>query len=158
MPWFKKNKHLRELGLHIEYNDGSIIYVLDSVLIGENLRNAWLGGFNYPIKMGDFTLNSMFLYKYTRGSAAPDFQITLVWYHLFFNNRITLTGFIDLWSQDDFYGNPDNKLLVLYSEPQIWFNITSHLSVGSEFKISKKFVPGSKRVEIFPTLGLMWMF
>ncbi len=100
----------------------------------------------------------MLLYKYIRGSAAPDFQITFVWYHLLFNDRITLTGYLDLWSQDDFYGNAENKLLALYSEPQIWFNITSNFCVGSEFKISKNFIPGSDRIEVFPTLGVKWQF
>jgi hypothetical protein len=49
-------------------------------------------------------------------------------------------------------------LLALYSEPQIWFTITSNFYVGSEFKISKNFVPGSDRIEVFPTLGVKWQF
>ena len=158
MPWFRNNNSLRELGFHIEYNDGSVIYEVDSVVYGENLRNSWLGGLEYPIKLGKFTLNTMLLYKYIRGSFAPDFQITFVWYHFLFNDRITLSGYLDLWSQDDFYGNPDHKVLVLYSEPQIWYNITPQLALGSEFKISKNFIIGSERVEVFPTLGVKWQF
>ncbi|MBN2523584.1 MAG: DUF5020 family protein [Bacteroidales bacterium] len=158
MPWFKKNTALKELGFHIEYNDGSVIYAIGDTVYGENLRNSWLTGFEYPFKLGNFTLNTMMLYKYIRGSAAPDFQITFVWYHLLFNDRIALTGYLDLWSQDDFYGNNENKLLALYSEPQIWFTITPNFCVGSEFKISKNFVPGSDRIEVFPTLGVKWQF
>jgi hypothetical protein len=128
------------------------------VIYGENLRNSWLTGFEYPLKFGKFILNTQVLYKYIRESNAPDFQITFVWYHLLFNERITLAGYLDLWSQDDFYGNPNNKVLVLYSEPQIWYNITPHFSVGSEFKVSKNFVFGSKRLEVFPTVGVKWEF
>ncbi len=158
LPWLKKNNSLRELGFHMEYNDGSVIYEIDSAVYGENLRNSWLTGFEYPFKLGNFTLNAMLLYKYIRGSVFSDFQLTFVWYHPVFNNKITLAGYLDLWSQDDFYGDPDNKLLILYCEPQLWYNITSHLSVGSECKVSKNFVLGSKRVEVFPTIACKWEF
>ena len=158
MPWFKNNRSLKELGFHIEYNDGSVIYEIDSMVYGENLRNSWLAGFEYPFKLGKFVLNTQFLYKYIRGSAAPDFQLTFVWYQMILRDKITLAGYLDIWSQDDFVGNPEEKILVLYGEPQIWYNITSHLSVGSEFKLSKNFVPGSSRFEVFPTLGVKWEF
>ncbi len=158
MPWFRNNKTFRELGFHIEYNDGSVIYEIDSVVYGENLRNSWLAGVEYPFRLGDFTLNTMLLYKYIRGSSGADFQLTFVWYHSLFNNKITLSGYADIWTQNDFYKNPDEKIFVLYGEPQVWFNINSHLSVGSEFRISKNFVFGSERIEVFPTLGMKWQF
>ena len=156
IPWFKKSKIFKPLALHIEYDDGNAIYPSDSITRGTNLRSAWLGGFNYPIRMGNFTLNSIYLYKYIRGSVAPDFQITFAWNRDLFNKKVTLSGFLDVWSQDDFYGDPSNKKLVLYSEPQIWFNFYKKFSVGSEFKVSKNFLPGSNLVEVFPTLGVKW--
>lgn len=160
MPWFKNNKSLRELGLHIEYNDGSLIYQIpgDSVTYGENINSAWLGGLGYPVKLGNFTLNTMLLYKHIRESSAPDFQLTFAWFHMLFNKRLTVAGFIDVWSQDDLYGNPKEKVAVLFAQPQFWFNFTSHFSVGSEIQISKNFIPGSERYEIFPTLAVKWSF
>jgi len=158
MPWFRNNKALKELGFHIEYNDGSVIYEFEDNVYGENLRSSWLTGFEYPFKLGKFVLNTQILYKYIRGSDAPDFQITFVWYQLLFRDKITLAGYVDLWSQDDFFGNPEKKVLVLYSEPQIWYNVIPHLSVGSEFKISKNFIPNTNRLEVFPTIGIKWEF
>ncbi len=159
MPWFRSNKALKNLGVHIEYNDGSFIFPAnDSMTYGANVGSAWLGGFGYPVKLGSFTLNTMILYKYLRNSSAPDFQLTFAWFHMFWKQRITFSGFADFWSQDDFYGNPEEKLLVLYAEPQIWFNATRHLSIGSEIKLSKNFYPGSTRLEVFPTLGVKWNF
>lgn len=159
MPWFRDNQVLKNLGLHIEYNDGSFIFPAgDSMTFGANVRSSWLGGLGYPIKMGSFILNTMVLYKYQRGSSAPDFQITFAWFHMLWKQRITLSGFIDCWSQDDFFGNPDEKTIVLYGEPQVMYNVTRHLSIGSEFKISKNFFRGSNRLEVFPTLGIKWNF
>jgi len=145
--------------LHIEYNDGLVIYPMnDSTMLGENLRNSWLGGLEYGFVSGNGNLciNPMILYKYIYGSSKPDFQFTTTWAWNIFDNRFSLLGYVDVWSQDDFYGNPNKKKLVLYSEPQIWLNL-GHLSVGSEIKISKNFF-SSKRFEAFPTLGLKYQF
>ena len=159
MPWFRNNAALKNIGVHLEYNDGSFIFpVDDSMTFGANVRSSWNGGLGYPIKMGNFTLNTMVLYKYMRGSSTPDFQITFAWFYLIWQQRITLSGFIDCWSQDDFTNNPEKKKFVIYGEPQVWYNLTRNLSFGSEFKISKNFFYGSNRLEVFPTLGVKWNF
>jgi hypothetical protein len=158
-PWFRNLSVLRNLGVHIEYNDGSIIYsTADSVVLGENIRSSWLSGVEYSFVTGNLSVNTMFLYKYIRGSAVPDFQWTLVWFWPLFDQRLTLTGYVDVWTQQDFMNNPGTKIWVLYSEPQVWFNVTKHFSAGGEFKISKNFIPGSKRYEVFPTIGIRWEF
>lgn len=159
LPWFRHNKALKNLGLHIEYNDGSIIFpVNDSTTLGTNVGSSWLGGLGYPLRIGGFTLNTMLLYKYKRESDAPDFQITFAWFHMFWKQRITVSGFFDVWSQIDFTSNTGEKKLVLYAEPQVWYNVTRKLSIGSEFKLSKNFFPGSTRLEVFPTIGAKWSF
>jgi hypothetical protein len=156
IPWLKKSPVFKQLSIHIEYDDGNAIYVQDSITRGTNLRSAWLAGFSYPFKIGNFTLNTIYLYKYIRGSSAPDFQLTFTWEQNLFHNYVSLSGFLDVWSQDDFYGNPSDKKLILYSEPQIWFNFYRQFSMGSEFKVSRNFIPGSNRFEVFPTLGIKW--
>jgi hypothetical protein len=159
LPWFHNNKFADNLGIHLEYNDGNVIYpVNDSTVLGENLRNSWLGGLEYSFLAGDLSINAMALYKYIRGSEAPDFQWTIVWFYPLFGNKFSLSGYADLWTQADFINNPEKKIFIFYSEPQIWYNINRHLSIGSEFKISKNFIIGSKRVEVFPTLGVKWEF
>jgi hypothetical protein len=145
--------------IHAEYNDGNVIYPInDSLIAGENLRSSWLGGLEYSFMLGDLSLNAMLLYKYTRGSSAPDAQFTLVWYYPLFRNKLSLTGYVDIWTQDDFFSNPEEKTAVLYAEPQIWYNFNRQFSAGTELKISKNFVFGSNRIEVFPTLGIKWEF
>ncbi|MBN1950151.1 MAG: DUF5020 family protein [Bacteroidales bacterium] len=163
IPWFSETRGLKNLMLHVEYNDGLVIYpddgdVLPLAIWGANLRSSWLGGLEYGAMLGNLSLNAMLLYKNTRGSSAPDAQFTLVWFYPLFNYRVSLAGYVDIWSQDDFFSNTDNKILALYAEPQIWFNFNEHLSLGSEFKVSKNFVFASERVEVFPTLGVKYEF
>jgi len=150
-PFFKNHNILKNLMLHAEYNDGLAIFPLDTLITGTNLAAAWLGGIEYGIVKGGLSLNAMLMYKYTRISKAPDAQFTLSWYYPLMEGKITLTGYFDLWSQDNGEGK---KIPVFYSEPQVWFYMTKKLAVGSEFKISKNFIPGSSRIEVFPTLGL----
>jgi hypothetical protein len=158
-PWFRNNAVLKNMGVHIEYNDGSVIYPAnDSVIMGENLHSSWLSGLEYSFLAGKCSVNAMFLYKYIRGSDAPDFQWTLVWYWPLFNYRILLTGYADVWTQQDVSDVSGEKLFVLYSEPQVWYTITRHFSAGSEFKMSKNFIAGSERLEVFPTIGIRWEF
>jgi hypothetical protein len=161
IPWFSEIKGLKNLMVHVEYNDGLVIYpsiINPQLNYGENLRSSWLGGLEYSAQIGDLSLNVMLLYKYMRGSAAPDAQFTAVWFYPLFNYRVNLAGYVDVWSQNDFFNNPDEKIIVVYAEPQIWFNFNDHLAVGSEFKISKNFVFGSDRMEVFPTLGVKYEF
>jgi hypothetical protein len=155
MPWFRNSKNLKQLGFHIEYNGGSAIYNVDTVTYGLNLTKSWLTGFEYPVPIGKFTLNTMFLYKYVPNSLSPDFQITITWFQMLLKNRITLSGFFDFWTVDN---KLDKKDLVIYGEPQIWFNIHRKFSIGSEFKISRNFFPESKKVEVFPTVGIKYSF
>lgn len=161
LPWLRKTRGMKDIMIHVEYNDGAVIYPdfnSDTLVLGENLRSSWLGGLEYGLIAGELSLNVQLLYKYIRGSSAPDAQLTLVWFYPLFNYRLSLAGYVDVWSQDDFYGNADKKILAVYAEPQIWYNFGDHLSVGSEFKVSKNFVFGSERVEVFPTIGVKWEF
>jgi len=155
MPWFRHSKAFRQLGFHIEYDGGSAITTNDTVTYGFNLAKSWLTGFGYPVRIGKFTLNSMFLYKYSPDASSPDFQITFAWCQMLFRNRVTLSGFFDFWTADN---KSKGKKIIVYGEPQIWYNTRQKLSIGSEFKISKNFFPGSKRVEVFPTIGVKYTF
>jgi len=153
MPFFRNHNILKNLMLHAEYNDGVAIFPLDTIVAGTNLAASWLGGIEYGFVTGNLTLNAMILYKYTQVSKAPDAQFTLIWYYPLMQGRIVLTGYIDVWSQDN---ADDLKVPVFYTEPQVWFYMTKKLALGSEFKISKNFIAGSSRIEVFPTLGLRW--
>jgi hypothetical protein len=157
LPWFHDSKAFRQLGFHIEYDGGSAIFNIDTIPVtcGTNIAKSWLTGFGYPVHIGKFTLNSMLLYKYIPDASSPDFQVTIAWFQMLFHNRVTLSGFFDFWTADN---KSDKKDIVVYGEPQFWFNIHRKFSIGSEFKISKNFIPTSNKVEVFPTLGLKYTF
>ena len=52
----------------------------------------------------------------------------------------------------------NDKEIVFLTEPQIWYNIDNHVSVGTEFEISNNFLPFQKEIKVMPTLGIKWNF
>ena len=78
----------------------------------------------------------------------------------FLNNKLRFSGFIDFWRGEKADGH---GCLVILSEPQLWYNITEHFSVGTEWEFSNNFVynsdPESTKTFFWnPTLAVKWNF
>lgn len=142
------------VGFHIEYNGG--------MLRGENfsaaINSAWLTGIDYSVNASDFskgfTLKA--LYKHIVNKHDASFQLTGIWYYHFLNKKMTFNGFMDFWREDWQFGTDTTKFIFI-SEPQIWYHISNHFSVGGEIEITNNFgaVKGTK---VNPTLGVKWTF
>ena len=69
---------------------------------------------------------------------------------------------MDIWSQDEKLragtAATDDKEIVFLTEPQIWYNIDSNLSVGTEIEISNNFLPFQKEIKVMPTIAAKWNF
>lgn len=135
----------RKLDATIQFNDGFAVW--------GPLGQAWLAGFSYPIKLGNFVVKTDLLYRSAQGSKSPDAQLTVAWYHLLWKERLCFTGFFDVWSQ----GTKGNKEMVVLGEPQLWLRTWQNLSLGTELELSYNFLPGDE-IQLFPTLGLKWDF
>ena len=95
-------------------------------------------------------------YETTRGYHS--FQLTGVWGLNFAKGKGTFSGFIDLWRGEKANGHGQ---LVVLTEPQLWYNVTSHLSFGSEIEVSNCFIYNTYNDKTFfvnPTLGAKWNF
>lgn len=142
---------VKNLSATIQYNDGTAPW--------GPLGHVWLAGASYPIDLGFITLNTDLLYRNDYLTEGSDFQITTVWFKPFFDGKVSFTGFLDLWSRDDTEGD---KEFVLLTEPQLWYNIDNHLSIGTEIEISHKFLPpdenGDYELKVMPTLAVKWTF
>lgn len=142
---------VKGLSATIQYNDGTAPW--------GPLGHIVLAGASYPINLGFVTLNTDLLYRKDYLSTGSDMQLTAVWFVPLFDGKLHFTGFLDLWTRSD---ANDDKEFVLLTEPQLWYNIDKHLSVGGEVEISNKFLPpndkGEYEIEVMPTLGLKWNF
>ncbi len=142
---------------HVEYNGGLNRFgsYQHAALIGP----AWNG------HSADFskTLSVQLMYKryfksYDYTSAYHSVQLTGVWSTTFAQKALTFSGFIDFWRGQNANGHGQ---LVMLTEPQLWYNLTEHFSLGTEWEISSNFVYNTyndKSFFINPTLAAKWTF
>ena len=141
---------------HIEYNGGLGIFKVDDNLTGGfSIPNAYLVGFSYPFKLGHAFCSTYLAYKYNAfAKTSHDVQWTGTWNANLANNKLTLSGFIDIWTQDKVVEN--GKKVVILTEPQIWYNFTPNFSMGSEVEISSNFI--GDKAYVCPTVATKWNF
>ena len=141
---------------HVEYDGG--LNKSGSFQQAALLGGAWNG------HNADFskTYSVQLMYKryfksYDYTSAYNSVQLTGVW-GLNFGKRCTFSGFIDFWRGEQANGHGQ---LVVLTEPQLWYNCTSHFSIGTEWEISNNFIYNTyddKSFFVNPTLAVKWNF
>ncbi len=145
------------LAAHVEYNGGLNRF--------GSFQQAALAGIAWNGHSADFskTYSIQLMYKryfksYENTRAYHSVQLTGVWGLNFANDKLRFDGFIDLWRGEKACGHGQ---LVLLTEPQLWYNVTPHLSFGSEVEISNNFIFNtydSKTFFINPTIAAKWNF
>ena len=141
--------------LHVEYDGGlTRTYAF---------QQAALLGAAYNGHSADFskTWSVQLLYKqYFSNKDIHSYasgQLTGVWGLNFLNNKLRFSGFIDFWRGEK--ADNGHGMLVMLTEPQLWYNITDHLSVGTEIEVSNNFVTNfydGKTFFVNPTLAVKW--
>ena len=143
---------------HIEY-DGGLSEAAGS------FQQAALVGAAYNGHNADFskTWSVQLLYKryfksYDTTRAYNSVQLTGVWGINFAGGKGTFSGFIDFWRGENWRpGKENHGMLVILSEPQIWYNITPKFNIGSEVEFSSNFIYNfysDKSFFVNPTLAV----
>ncbi len=151
------------LAFHAEYNGGFGQFPGDLFNGAYTINGAWLGGVDYVWNKSDFSRGFTFqvLYKYIRDKHDAAFQLTGVWYMHFLNKKMTFSGFADFWREDNAFLNDNESLdetkFMFLSEPQLWYNFTPNISLGTEIELSSNF-GGVKGFAVNPTLAAKWTF
>lgn len=138
------------VGLHVEYNGGLGTFKTQEGMGGFTINDAWIFGANYSkgnAKMGFSTYAG---YKSFKNADEANYQITGTWYVNLIENKLTFSGFADLWSEN---GLTDKT--VFLSEPQLWFHLNKSFSVGGEVELSNNFAY-EYEFKVRPTLAIKW--
>ena len=147
---FWQDSALAPFSLQYEYNGG--------LGLGFGINSAFLFGIDYFLHSANFnnTLNLKVLYKqFVKMDSKLPMQFTAVWgcQDLFGVPRLRFSGFADVWWEDD---------IVFLSEPQLWFGLGDHASIGGEVEFSYTFgglkYTTGKDFNIMPCLGWKWVF
>ena len=148
------------IGLHIEYNGGVGSAETPAMNFGYTINDAWIFGLNYAKGGAKSGFSTYAGYKAIKDAGKANFQITGTWYVNMFDNKLTFSGFADLWSENGdavalASGSVSDKLVFL-TEPQLWYHANKNLSLGGEIEISNNFAGDDFKVR--PTLALKWNF
>lgn len=145
---------------HLEYNGG--LGLVRGTGFSFSIPSSYLVGMEYPFQLGNFFMGTYLAYKLNAFTTnSHDVQWTVTWNSAFPDSKISLSGFMDLWSENkDRITGEGGKKLVFLSEPQIWYNITSHFAIGSEVELSYNFVNTMNGSHFYaiPTLATKWNF
>ena len=143
---------------HVEFDGGLNLY--------GSFQNAILAGPAYNGHSADFskTWSVQLLYRQTLKSgekkALAGFQLTGVWGLTFAQGKWTFSGYADLWNGyiPKWDADGQKKGLAFMTEPQLWYNISKAVSIGTEVEVSHNFIystDGSdKSIYVNPTLAL----
>jgi len=139
---------------HLEYNGG--------LGTGFSIPSSYLAGAQYPFKLGNFFMGTYLAYKLNAFTdLSHDVQWTLTWNSAFPNSKVSLAGFLDLWTENKNRATGEGgKKLILLSEPQVWYNLTPNFAIGSEIELSYNFVNAFAESKFYavPTLATKWNF
>jgi hypothetical protein len=151
-----------QVSFTIQYNDGIVVSEGEPVNNGFTLNQSWLAGLSYPFDLGFIIVNTDLLFKKIYNSQTPDGQLTFFWFLPLLEGQLTFNGFIDIWSQDKSIRaqlpSDDQKEVVFLAEPQVWYNIIKHVSIGTEVELSNNFLPYQEEIGINPTVAVKWIF
>ncbi|MDH6313783.1 hypothetical protein M2137_002573 [Parabacteroides sp. PFB2-10] len=143
---------------HIEFNGG----VGNANSFGFSIENAYLVGVSYATNLKGANLSTYLAYKYNAfEKVSNDIQWTATWGINFLNDKLTFAGFLDIWTQNKnktHAPGESGKEIVLLTEPQLWYNLTEHLALGTEIEISNNFLLRKDKAYINPTIGAKWNF
>lgn len=151
------------LAAHVEFNGGFGQFYTNPGYGAYPINNAWLLGIDYNYNNADFSkgFTLQALYKYINSKEDFSFQLTGVWYMHMLERKLTFSGFADFWKEENAFTTgsetTETTQFVFLSEPQLWYNVTSHLSAGGELELGSNF-GGVKGFAANPTVALKWIF
>jgi len=140
----------------VEYDGGFGEFAASPFNGAFQINDAWLFGGQYTWASHDFSkmFTLQLMYKLIRFAKYPSYQITGVWNLNYFNKKFTFEGFFDFWREKKTLAGSSSYVFI--SQPQLWYNVSKHLSLGSEIEIENNLAIFGWRVD--PALGAKWTF
>ena len=141
--------------LHVEYDGGlTRTYAFQQAGLIGAAYNGHSADFSktWPVQL---LYKQYFSNEYVHSYASA--QLTGVWGLNFLNNKLRFSGFIDFWRGEK--ADNGHGMVVMLTEPQLWYNVNDHFSIGTEVEVSNNFITNTydgKTFFVNPTLAVKW--
>jgi hypothetical protein len=146
--------------LHLGYTGG--LGLSDGGAGGYYLDNAYLIGAAHPFQWQRSWGSAYLAYKFTNlPQPSHDPQVSLYWGKAGQRWAFAATGVF--WTQDRNRGDAwtatlSGKRCSLLVENEIWYAAVTHLSLGSEIRLSTNVYATDGRLLVYPTVGIRYLF
>jgi len=124
------------------------------------ITNTYQAGAEVPIHWSNIWLTAVLDYKYvtyTKPTSDPIF--TLYWYKPLFHYKLELAGDFSIWTENKNHGDETTAGLkgkqgFFFAEPQIWYNLTKTLGIGSKLNCYYHVNTAANVFEAHPTVAV----
>jgi len=148
--------------IHLEYSGGLGIaepgsygyYITNSFSAGLSHLCSWKGGYyNFAL---DYRYNA-----FERPS--HDAMISFYWWKGLLNYKIEISGDVELWTVNKNRGDAGSsslkgKLVLMFGEPQVWYNLNQHFALGTRINIYFHIYDIANQIQVYPSPGLKYKF
>jgi hypothetical protein len=149
------------LQLHLEYSGG--LGVAGDTETAYQIANAYSAGAAcaFPLLR---SWGSMFLaYRYHHFERPSHDLVYSFWWGGNLPGPLSVTAYVVLWTQNRNRGDAwtrqlDGKKLAALAEPQIWFDVSAALAVGSEVRLYYHVYDYSGRLLVYPIIAAQYRF
>ena len=141
----------------LQYNDGlGVVYLDGGLIAGFPYGRTLLAGIAYNIKIFGVDVLSSLWWRKKQGYC-HSWQFTAAWGHSFAKGKLTFNGFFDLWGERPL--DVSDHFVVLLTEPQLYYNLNAHISIGTKLQLSRNFeMTQQDKLLAAPTAALRWNF
>jgi len=148
------------VSLHLQYSGG--LGIVSANQSGYYINNAYIAGFAYPFQWKNAWFSTYIAYRYNNfNTPSHDIQYSFYWGGSILEGKISLTGHLVLWTENNNHGDAwtqtlSGKKFLFLSEPQVWYNFNQFLAIGSEIKLFYHVYSYSDNLLIYPTVAIKY--
>jgi len=144
--------------LNVQYSGG--LGVTEPKAYSFYINNTFSLGLSYPFKWKGAYLTSQLNFKYVPyKKTSSDFLYTLYWWRGLFKYKAEFAGDFSIWTEnknhgDEFTGNLHGKRFAFFAEPQFWYNVSQHFSVGTKANMYYHINTTDNIFQVYPTIAV----
>ncbi len=146
---------------HVEYNGG--VGIAEGSTFGYSINNAFLLGPEYPFQWGNDWESISLCYRYSLfDKPSHDVQLSVYWSKNLLEDKFSFSGSLVMFTENKDHGDPatanlTGKRVLIWGQPQVWYNISKTFSIGSQLTTYYHVISNSERVLVYPTLAVKYL-
>jgi hypothetical protein len=148
--------------IQLQYSGG--LGIAEPSSYGFYISNAFSIGLGHPFQWKNAWFNLYACYTYNNfKKPSHDALASFYWWKGLLNYKMQFAGDLNVWTVnrdhgDTFTAGLRGKDFLFYGEPQLWYKIAKHFSVGSKVNLYYHVLNNGNLLQVYPTVAAMYQF